>query len=167
MTASGIDQCSSVPLYVEVYREEMLLAEATAFCWLRRDLRLSLITNWHVAAGRHPETGQCLDPRGPLPDRLRVHVPFRERKRPPMLVDIPTVDADGEPLWAEHPVHGQAVDVVSLEFDELPESTSIFADQRAPRKRIKTAGGHALVHPWLPFWSKRDRYAGLEAGQLR
>ncbi len=33
--------------------------------------RQFLITNWHVVAGRHPDSGQCLNSTGSVPDSLR------------------------------------------------------------------------------------------------
>lgn len=119
MTA-GIDACSSVPLYVEAYFGDQILGGATAFLWFRHDLKLSLVTNWHVASGRNNETNNPTHQLGGIPDHLRIHVPLSDRARPPLIVRVPTVDDDGEPLWVEHPVHGRAVDVVSLEIDLPP-----------------------------------------------
>lgn len=134
MTPPGIDACSSVPLFVEAYFGDQILGAATAFIWLRRDLKLSLLTNWHVASGRNNETNQPTHQFGGIPDHLRVHVPLNDRARPPLIVRVPTVDEDGEPLWVEHPIHGRRVDVVSLEIDlPPPEETSFI-----PMNAIKT-----------------------------
>lgn len=114
MTGQGVDSCSLVPIFVESHFGETRLGVATAFLWLCRDGTLALITNWHVVAGRNNETGECLNKMGGVPDHLRVHMPLHERRDPPLIVNVPTVDADGEPLWREHPVHGAAVDVVAL-----------------------------------------------------
>ena len=119
MTTPGIDACSSVPLYVEAYFGDQLLGGATAFLWFRTDLKLSLVTNWHVAAGRNNETNQPTHRLGGIPNHLRICVPLADRGQPPLIVHVPTVGDDGEPLWVQHPVHGQQVDIVSLEI-ELP-----------------------------------------------
>src|SRR5437899_3186576 len=72
-----------------------------------------LVTNWHNLAGRHPDTKQPMSPTGALPDEITiVHnkanalgdwIPRNE----PLLVS-------GKPRWAEHPKHGEKVDVVAL-----------------------------------------------------
>jgi hypothetical protein len=134
MTAPGIDACSSAPLFVEAYFGDQILGSATAFLWLRHDLKLSLITNWHVASGRNNETNQATHKSGGIPDHLRVHVPLSDRARAPLIVRVPTVNDDGDPQWVEHPVHGQAVDVVSLEID-LPPPGDVAV---LPMNAIKT-----------------------------
>lgn len=120
MTAPGIDRCSSVPLFVEAYFGDQILGGATAFLWFRTDLKLSLITNWHVASGRHNETGKPTHALCGIPDHLRVHVPWHDRARAPLIVRVPVIDDGGHPIWVEHPAHGRAVDVISLEIDLPP-----------------------------------------------
>jgi hypothetical protein len=76
-----------------------------------------LITNYHVAAGRNPETGQPRHPTGAVPDTLIVPQllpqagdgqinwePRHER----------VLTEDGDALWLEHPSHGRRVDVVAV-----------------------------------------------------
>jgi hypothetical protein len=84
---------------------------------------LYLITNYHVAAGRNPETGQPLHPSGAVPDTLRINylVPQRapgELRWEPH--DEPVLEVPFErALWLEHPVHGRHVDVVALPLQSL------------------------------------------------
>lgn len=119
MTAPGIDACSSVPLFVEAYVGDQRLGGATAFLWLRFDGKLSLVTNWHVVSGRNNETYDVTHSQGGIPDNLRIHVPLNDRGLPPHIVRVPTVGADYEPLWVEHPKHGREVDIAALDV-ELP-----------------------------------------------
>lgn len=126
MTAPGIDSFSSVPLFVEGWFGDQLLGGATAFLWLRTDLKLSLITNWHVVSDRNHETDQPTHKMGGVPDHLRVHVPLSDRAKPPLIVRVPTVDSEGEPLWVEHPDHGREVDIASLEIDLPPPGETGF-----------------------------------------
>ncbi|MDJ0276014.1 serine protease [Sphingomonas sp. 2R-10] len=119
MTAPGIDSCSLVPLYIEAFFGDTLLGGATAFPWFRFDGRLALVTNWHVVSGRNNETNQVTHKLGGIPDHLRVHVPFKDRAKPPMIVRVPTVDADQKPLWVEHPEYGRQIDIAALDI-ELP-----------------------------------------------
>ena len=118
----GIDSCSLVPLYVEPHFGDTRIGMATAFLWLRLNGELALITNWHVAAGRNHETGECLHPLGAVPDHLRVHIPYNEREKSPLILRVPTVDEEGEPLWIEHPQHGASVDVVAFPLELPPPS---------------------------------------------
>lgn len=76
-----------------------------------------LITNYHVAAGRNPATGQPLHSSGAVPDTLRVvqlltpsagRVEWQGR-------DERVLEPDTEKaLWLQHPVHGRHVDVVAV-----------------------------------------------------
>jgi len=134
MTAPGIDSCSLVPLYVEAFFGDQALGGATAFLWHRFDNRLSLVTNWHVVSGRNHETGEVTHKQGGIPDHLRVHVPLLDRARPPLIVKVPTVDDDGNPLWVEHPTHGREVDIAGLDV-ELP---SIDVVALMPMNAIRT-----------------------------
>jgi len=78
-----------------------------------------LVTNWHVAAGRRPDTGQPMSPTGAVPDELVVlhnvagalgtWQPKSER----------LYDNQGVPVWLEHPQHGHKVDVIALPLAEL------------------------------------------------
>jgi hypothetical protein len=82
-----------------------------------------LITNYHIAAGRHPITGQPLHPSGAVPSLLKVafmisHQPgrFEWPSR-----DLPSVDGDGQALWFEHPRYGRQVDAVAFPLSDLPD----------------------------------------------
>lgn len=152
MTAPGIDSCSLVPLFVEACFQETSLGGATAFLWLRTDLRLSLVTNWHVASGRHNQTGKCSHRLGGIPDHLRVHVPQPDRALPPLIVCVPTIGENGHPLWTEHPAHGREVDVVSLEFNlPRPDEVSVMPMNAIPDVKIKQRVGMSLFILGFPF----------------
>jgi len=77
-----------------------------------------LVTNWHVTAGRHPHDGSVLSNTGAVPDGLSVlhnvagKLGHWEQRLEPLY------DANGDPLWLEHPVYGRRVDVVALPLTE-------------------------------------------------
>lgn len=164
MTAPGIDACSSVPLFVEGYFGDQLLGAATAFLWFRPDRKLSLVTNWHVATGRNNETNQPTHKLGGIPDHLRVHLPLLDRALPPLIVRVPTVGDDGVPLWVEHPVHGQQVDVVSLEIELPPPGETAVLPMNAiksvPLKQRIGMSVFVLGYPFgrlgigMPVWKQ-------------
>ena len=152
MTSPGIDKCSLVPLFVEAYVFEQRLGVATAFPWLCSDGSLMLVTNWHVVSGRHNETNRPEHDLAGLPDRLRVHVPYQDRALRPFVLDVPTIDADGEPLWFEHPVHGRAVDVAALEFSmKLPEDVGLMPMNAIKFVPLKQRIGMPLFILGFPF----------------
>ncbi len=151
MTPHGIDACSSVPLFVEAYFGETLLGVATAFTWLRHDCKLSLLTNWHVASGRNHETGQPTQSHGGVPDHLRVHVPLADRAKPPRIVHVPTIDAEGAPLWTEHPQHRKDIDVVSLEIDVPPSGFGLIPLNAIPMAPLKQRVGMPVFILGFPF----------------
>ena len=66
-----VDAISLTSLYLEAYGRGKSLASATGFT-IEHEGHPFLITNWHVVAGYHPETGQCLSKTGALPDELRM-----------------------------------------------------------------------------------------------
>jgi hypothetical protein len=120
MTSPGIDSCSLVPLYVEPWFGDHQLGVATAFLWVRPSGVLALVTNWHVVSGRNHETGACMNKMGAIPDHLRVHIPYTDRARLPLIVRVPVIDADGERLWTEHPRQGAEVDIAAIPVDLPP-----------------------------------------------
>lgn len=80
-----------------------------------------LITNYHVAAGRHPETGQPQHSSGAVTQELAVlHLlPTGSGSIQWQARFEPVLDSNGDALWLEHPVHGRSVDVVALPLTQL------------------------------------------------
>lgn len=76
-----------------------------------------LITNYHLAAGRSPHSGQSRHSSGAVPDTLRLMQllppqPDRLQWEPR---DEQVLEPEAEQaLWLQHPVHGRSVDVVAL-----------------------------------------------------
>jgi S1-C subfamily serine protease len=94
------------------------LATATGFIVNHKD-RPYLVTNWHVVSGRRADDGQALDSRtGALPDRLAIRHNAAGAIGTWVERIEPTVNADGEPIWLEHPMHGRTVDVICLPLTE-------------------------------------------------
>ena len=113
-TAVQIDLLSYSSFYVTCFFNESPLSSATCF-FVKRHGMDYLITNWHVVTGRNSQTNEVLDKRyASIPNKLRVQV-FKDQE----IVEreefyVPLYDIDGMPLWFEHPVLGQYVDVVAL-----------------------------------------------------
>lgn len=101
---------------------EISLGTATAFTYRSED-QLFLVSNWHVLAGRHTDTGQTMHRSGAVPDALEVlfhAVPSEDDPSPVQWkpVMVPLVDEQGTPLWYEHPESGQDVDIAVLPITE-------------------------------------------------
>jgi hypothetical protein len=104
-----------------------------------------LITNFHVVSGRHPETHVSLDSTGAWPDSVRI----LHNGKPlghwiPKLE--PLYDAEGAPLWLEHPIHRSKVDVVALPLTELTDiQTYPYDPWLAPKAKIDMASALSIV----------------------
>jgi len=128
-----------------------------------------LITNYHVASGRHPETGQPLHSSGGIPDTLRVQLPDLSRTGfvdwVPLELPVLQIGESGEEhaLWLEHPLEGRAVDVVAIQlpikvealvapYDPFDESPQLIVGPSSELSIIgfpfgRTGGGHLGI--WI------------------
>jgi len=109
----SIERPSVTSLFLEPCSGDSPLGVATGFV-VARGSHKYLITNRHIATGRHQETGQPLHQSGGLPSRIGIwhHVPGRlgawEHRYEELL------DSKGKPRWFVHPIHYERVDVVAL-----------------------------------------------------
>lgn len=104
-------------LYVEAYFDDQRLGKATGFVVDTQGGPV-FVTNWHVVTGKNPLTKKHIDEETlGEPNRLKIfhngtnldeHVPVFE-----------PLYNDGNPLWLEHPVHRENVDVVALPLTHL------------------------------------------------
>jgi hypothetical protein len=109
-------------LFVLAMGRELELGTGTAFV-AQHQSRDYLVTNYHIAAGRNPTTGQPLHSSGATPEILKVV--FLQHHKSDRLEwqgrDVPVVNASGGALWLEHPRHGRAVDVVALPLPAMSD----------------------------------------------
>ena len=116
-----------VPMFASQYIEVlsptgMRSASATGFFMRNSAGGLFLITNRHVATGRHWETDE-LDGRI-APSALRFTVPVSVQTGAAGFwtqVAIGLGDNEEHPVWFEHPKHGRKVDVVAIPIPETTE----------------------------------------------
>jgi hypothetical protein len=100
-------------LPIRVFANGNDLSGATAFV-ATHEGEDYLVTNWHVVAGRHPSGGEALSSTLAVPDQLRILQVIVGTDLEWTWTTEQLYDEDGEPLWLEHPTHGQRVDVVAL-----------------------------------------------------
>ncbi len=103
-------------LFVVPMVNNLNLGSGTGFI-VRHENRSYLITNYHIAAGRNPRTGQPMHSSGAVPDKLRIT--YMRHPKPDRIEweprDEMVLETDPErALWLQHPVHGRKVDVVAV-----------------------------------------------------
>lgn len=109
------------------FQGEEIAKNATGFLVLHEGSTY-LITNWHVASGKDYRTKKALNqPSGSIPDELIVwhtDTSFLEpgRVRGWKQHSASLYDHEGQPLWLEHPEHGNDVDVIALRIDVAPDA---------------------------------------------
>jgi hypothetical protein len=123
----AIDPLSVTSLYLKLYSHAGAvrhLGNATGFV-VDYGGKHYLLTNWHVLAGRHAETGKPLHPTAALPDQVRIaHMIGQTGKIKWMFVRESLLNPDGTPRWVEHPL-GSQVDVAALELKATPANATI------------------------------------------
>lgn len=118
-----IDALSATSLLITTKSNGLSLETATGFI-VERNGRYYLITNWHVVAGRHPDTNKTTHPSAALPERLEVRIHDKNNLGQCNLIEFNLHDTNGNKIWLEHP-NGQNVDVVAIDL-------SIFTLNVAP-----------------------------------
>lgn len=114
MTAPSVtlDPISVTSLFIKMSVNGIDLGSGTAFV-VQNDGRDYLITNWHNLAGRNPETGQAMSSTGGLPNEVIILHHDKKALGTFCWKKYSLNDADGRPLWLEHPL-GNKIDVVAL-----------------------------------------------------
>ena len=89
---------------------ENVIGSGTAFVVMKSD-KPYLITNWHNLSGRNPATGKPISKMAAIPEDVQImhnHTSGLGK----WISRIEPVLKDDTPLWLEHPIHGNKVDVV-------------------------------------------------------
>lgn len=116
MSLIQIDHLSVISLSIQLKVKGKELGFATGFV-VEKAAKSFLITNWHVASGRHPDTDKPSSTTLALPDELIVaHHQKEMGRRTPS--SVPLYDSEGKPRWIEHP-RGREIDVVAIPLDNL------------------------------------------------
>lgn len=111
------------------FREtDTVLSSGTGFVY-EKDQVTYLVTNWHVVAGRDPNTCECVSETKGVPDMISTM--FRQKDQPGTChreeIELYRDSQMREPSWYEHPNYGRSVDVVVLPLSErLRTSYGLF-----------------------------------------
>ena len=118
------DALSLCSLLIETYFGGEKLGIGTGFPWRSEDITY-LVTNGHVISGIHPETGQPISQAGATPDRIVVWLHQKSNLGSWAPSELDLQDAQGRPLWFEHPREGPKIDVAVLPVD-VGDDTRLF-----------------------------------------
>jgi hypothetical protein len=134
-----------------------VLATGTGFL-VQRHHQIWLITNRHNLRGRHQETNQPLDKYGAVPDEVVICHNSAGTLGVWVNRIEPLWDADGQPLWREHPTLKGAADVVVLPLTSTAGIDVYAYDPWSPGFNIRLEPSQRLSIVGFPF--------GLTAGGL-
>jgi hypothetical protein len=79
-----------------------------------------LVTNWHNAAGRNPQTGKLLSATGAVPDEILI-LHNRSGKLGEWVPRKEMLYAGGKHRWFEHPAFGSKVDCIALPLTDIAD----------------------------------------------
>ena len=127
MTTPGtinIDPLSLPSLLVSTSVNGNSLGSATGFA-VAKNGKHFLITNWHVAAGRHPDTNQPCSPTGGIPDQIVIVHHLKRGLGQWSVFAVRLYDSQNNPRWLEHSL-GHQIDVVAIPLDPLPSEVQTY-----------------------------------------
>ena len=113
-------------IYVSIMYNDINLATATGFL-ITRNNNIYLVTNRHVVTGRNNQTNECLDPNAAIPNKIKAWIPFRENEKYKWIEKTCDLyDKDELPMWFEHPLYQNRVDVVALKLGNLEQNMCYY-----------------------------------------
>ena len=121
-----------------------------------------MVTNWHVVAGRDPDTGQPLDSQGAIPDSLTVFHNRSGQLGQWIEKSERLCDERGGRGWLEHPdfPHG-AVDAVALRLTDLDEAECIGHDPWSSGTQALFGAGEHVNIIGFPFGLTGGGYCAI------
>lgn len=134
-----VDYWSVATMAVIPYAGSAPLSHGTSFAIVSTQKRRFLITNYHVASGRHPATDSPLRTDGITPDRLLFVTYFGKTEKghwwKPLI--LPT-EQSGTPAWFVHPRYGHEFDVVAIPFPPTLFGAGVPSVPISPRDWTKS-----------------------------
>lgn len=141
----SIEEQSVKSLYLETFFDNQLLGSGTGFV-VESKVGPMLITNWHIVAGRNPETKDLLSPSGGIPNNIRI-LHNKKNSLGTWIFKKENLYSNDKPLWYEHSLHNEKVDVVALRLTDLND-VDIFLyilDENDPKISIRPAETVSVV----------------------
>ena len=119
-----IDPLSNSSLYLKAYVNGNQLSTATGFVVTRGGTQF-LVSNWHVFAGRHPETQAPLSSTAGIPDEIRIAHHSQDAFGKWEFFGERLFNDDGSARWIAHPA-GREVDVAAVALSNLKPRIKLF-----------------------------------------
>lgn len=139
-------------LFVEMFFGEQILGCGTAF-FVRSARGTTLLSNWHISSGRHPNTHRPTSDHAGLPDRVQVS--FMHQTKGLQRRVFPLVDENDNALWFEHPAFGSRVDVAALPIVGEPGIATMVYGLAEPSPRLACEPGERVSIVGFPFGLKQ------------
>jgi len=120
----SIDPLSGHSLIIETYFNNEKLCQATGFVIIQNKKHF-LITNFHVIAGRDPQTQQPIHKSGGVPNFVNVLHHYTNNLGYWHFSTYPLLDNEQNPLWLEHPTL-KGIDIVALPLEITDPNIQVF-----------------------------------------
>ena len=143
-----VNLISAISIPIELYFNELLLGPATAFCY-KKQFRTFLVSNWHVFSGRNAQTGQPLNSKGGLPNKLKIKLHGNQIGEFGYGWNLPLQDENGEPLWLQHS-SGQNYDIACIECPPFPEGLRCYTIEDHKETPIRIEIGQDIMIVGFP-----------------
>ena len=119
-----VDPLSACSLRLELRANGQPVSVATGFVVEAPGGRF-LITNYHVLAGRNPDSSRPLSPTGAIPDEVVITHHASSQVGAWVQRAERLYSKEGKPRWKEHP-DGHRVDVAALPLESLDAAVAIY-----------------------------------------
>lgn len=150
----NIDEHSASTYSIEMFFDETFLSLGTGFTWNHEGTNY-LITNWHNVTGKNPFTGRHISRTAAEPNRLKAWFHHSGNLGDRFRVSLPLYDANNQPIWLVHPVHGNSIDVVAIPIPEQAEVRHFPINLMASRQLITSIGIDCFILGY-PFGIARN-----------
>jgi S1-C subfamily serine protease len=164
-----ISPLSARSVYIRARLGDETLGTGTGFI-VKHNNRQYLITNYHVASGRNPTTGQPRSTTGAIPTYLHVDMPQQPGGPPDTVwhtITVPVLDVSDDGYtetarWLEHPTHGREVDVVAVPLGDVAAVPKEFTyDLADGQRQLKVRPASEVNVIGFPFGLHGSPFGGL------
>ena len=154
-------------IYISILFNDIELATATGFL-VKKDDNMYLITNRHVVTGRNNQTNKCLDEiNASIPNKLDIWFPHKtpeEYKWSKISYEL--YDENDNPLWIEHPIYRNKVDVIALKLGVFEQNLFCYSINSS-YEPIVTDNVFIIGYPYgYNIRPKEGRYAIWSTGTI-